>query len=189
MLAVLTKHAMASFRRRRTERRIEELKGEVKTFNKVMSDCEIALRLFGYDIDDEADWKRLMEKHRSQVFDRLERENLLDPPAEIDGEATEGPPAPPAPALPPKSELPTIQEILLERLQEAGDKGSKAAPLRHHIHQTYNVEIHEKTVGMTLYRLLKKGLVRREGHVWFFVPQDAETKNPGAPTPGLFEGR
>ena len=50
---------------------------------------------------------------------------------------------------------------------------------------TYRGEIHEKTVGMTLYRLLQDKLVRREGHTWFLVPQPiAETKNPGGETPG-----
>jgi hypothetical protein len=41
---------------------------------------------------------------------------------------------------------------------------------------------------MTLYRLLQGGLVRRQGHTWFLVPQNtAETKNPGGETPGLIE--
>jgi hypothetical protein len=82
---------------------------------------------------------------------------------------------------------PSVREIALERLELASEEGLKAADLREFIETTYAGEIHEKTVGMTLYRLLKDGLVRREGHKWFFVPQNAERKNPGAGTPGLVE--
>lgn len=79
---------------------------------------------------------------------------------------------------------PAISEIVLERLLAAGDVGSKAADIREFIEKTYDIEIHEKTAGMTLYRLQVQGKVRREGHTWFFVPQSAETKNPGVAAPG-----
>jgi hypothetical protein len=185
VLALLIRHARAHFRKRRAEQTIKGLESEVKTFNKTMSDCEVALRVFGYDVNQQEIWSDLLKKHSTRVFEMLEGEGLIESPRQIEGKPTEGPPPP---AFPPKPRIPTIQEILIERLQEAGDRGSKAAPLRNYIHQTYNIEIHEKTVGMTLYRLLKKGIVRRDGHVWFFVPQkDAETKKPGDLPPGLLK--
>jgi hypothetical protein len=52
------------------------------------------------------------------------------------------------------------------------------------IERTFGEPLHSKTVGMTLYRLSKDGLVRREGHNWFFVPQAAATENPGATNAG-----
>ncbi|NDE91088.1 MAG: hypothetical protein EB059_08145 [Alphaproteobacteria bacterium] len=83
-----------------------------------------------------------------------------------------------------KPEMPRVQDIVLDRLKKAGDKGSKAAPIQCYIKDTYNIDIHEKTVGMTLYRLSKEGRVRRNGHFWFFVPQTADTKNPDAGASG-----
>jgi hypothetical protein len=39
---------------------------------------------------------------------------------------------------------------------------------------------------MTLYRLSREGLVRRDGQKdWYFVPRDTETKNAGGDTPAL----
>ncbi|TQF29219.1 hypothetical protein [Bradyrhizobium sp. UNPA324] len=187
VLAILVKHARASFIRRAAEKSIEEAKAQIKEQDKATAACEATLRLFGYDLNEGATWDLLMEKHRDRVFEVLQSEastaKLLQAEDEDRPKDSDVPPA-----LPAKRQMPTIQEILLERLQEAGDKGSKAAPLRDYIQQTYSIEIHEKTVGMTLYRLLRKGLVRREGHVWFFVPQTiADTKKPGDPPPGLLE--
>jgi hypothetical protein len=78
----------------------------------------------------------------------------------------------------------TLRQIVLERLSEAGSEGSKAAAIREFYERSFGKTIHEKTVGMTLYRLQGEGLVRREGHIWFSVPSKAETENPGGETPG-----
>lgn len=88
-----------------------------------------------------------------------------------------------------KAAMPRLSDIALDRLKAAGTEGSKAAPIQDFIERTYSTKIHEKTVGMTLYRLLKTGKVRREGHLWFFVPPDAATKNPGVGAPGSEEVR
>jgi hypothetical protein len=37
---------------------------------------------------------------------------------------------------------------------------------------------------MTLYRLSKDGLARREKRTWFFVKPEGEAKDPGGETPG-----
>jgi hypothetical protein len=82
-------------------------------------------------------------------------------------------------------EMPRIGEIILDRLNIAGAEGSKAAEIRRFIFNTYDADIHEKTVGMTLYRLQKDGVVRRDGRLWFLA--SAEAENPGADTPGPVE--
>jgi hypothetical protein len=69
--------------------------------------------------------------------------------------------------------MPRIRDIVLDRLKEAGESGSKAAPIQAFIQATYGQAIHDKTVGMTLYRLQRENLVRREGHIWFYAVQDA----------------
>jgi len=64
---------------------------------------------------------------------------------------------------------PTLRQLVLERLRSAGRKGSKAAPIRAYAKQTLERDFHPKAVGMTLNRLAKEGLARRQGHVWFPV--------------------
>jgi hypothetical protein len=80
--------------------------------------------------------------------------------------------------------MPKIRDIVLDRLQAAGDQGTKALPIRKYIEDTYHQDIHEKTVGMTLYRLSQEGLAHRNGHIWFFGPEQSGTENPGVAAPG-----
>lgn len=70
-----------------------------------------------------------------------------------------------------RPEMPRIADIILSRLQAAGEQGAKAADIRRFIFRTYDSDIHEKTVGMTLNRMQAAGTVRREGHVWYWVPE------------------
>jgi hypothetical protein len=79
---------------------------------------------------------------------------------------------------------PAVKEAVLEYLRVVGPSGSKIVPIREYVEKTYSMKIHEKTVGMTLYRLSRTGLVRREGRTWFFVPPRADTKSPGVAAPG-----
>lgn len=206
VVALLVKHAAAYYRQRGAQAYLERAKAVIKEQEKVQRDAVNALRLFGIDADDGETWDRLVREHNDEIWALLQDEKAKLIPFDFDtskvfekdiaraeqaqqasvGDQSE---VPAAESLP-RPQIPKIQDILLQRLQEAGETGSKAAPLRQYIEDTYTIEIHEKTVGMTLYRLLRKGLVRREGHIWFFVPQeDAETKNPGVRAPGLFEGR
>jgi len=85
-----------------------------------------------------------------------------------------------------RRQMPRIKDIVLDCLKAAGPEGTKAAKIKRYIESTYLADIHEKTVGMTLYRLSqsKEKPVRREGQTWFFVPSKAETKNPGVDAPG-----
>jgi hypothetical protein len=75
----------------------------------------------------------------------------------------------------------SIRDLTLAELQSASANGTTATAIRQRIEQTRGTELHFKTVGMTLYRLSKDGLARREGRNWFFVP---ETKNPAGETAG-----
>lgn len=80
---------------------------------------------------------------------------------------------------------PPIKDIAIEQLSLAGRSGLKAAAIREYAERKYGLVMHEKTVGMTLYRLLKENLVHRDGHTWFFGPASVpETKDPGGETPG-----
>ncbi len=85
--------------------------------------------------------------------------------------------------------MPRIRDIVLEQLRIAMPDGQKVGPIKKYIETTYSTQLHEKTVGMTLYRLSKDNLVHRKGQTWFYVPQagltpTADAENPGAQTPG-----
>jgi hypothetical protein len=73
----------------------------------------------------------------------------------------------------------TLRQIVLERLEEAGPKGSKAAAIRDyaraHLHRDFNI----KAVGMTLNRLARQGRARRAGQVWFRVRQGLQMEDVG----------
>lgn len=86
----------------------------------------------------------------------------------------------------PSGKTPTVRDALLSRLAGLHPMGTKAASLRTFLEQTYAMKLHEKTVGMTLYRLSQEDppKVRRQGHTWFFSPVPSETKNPGVGAPG-----
>lgn len=77
-----------------------------------------------------------------------------------------------------------VRKIVLRQLRLAGNDGLTARKIRDHFKVVLGRNLHEKTVGMTLYRLSRDGLARREGRTWFAVP---ETANPGGETPGSIE--
>lgn len=80
----------------------------------------------------------------------------------------------------------SIREAILNYARAAYPKPVHATALRVELEKARGV-LHEKTIGMSLYRLSKEGLVRREGRKdWFYVPPEGEASNPGGDTPGLF---
>jgi hypothetical protein len=86
-----------------------------------------------------------------------------------------------------EGDAPRVKDVVLERLQLSFPNGLRASDLRQYYDTAFLTTLHEKTIGMTLYRLSKDELVRREGRLWFYVPPKGETKNPGGGTPGLVE--
>ena len=76
----------------------------------------------------------------------------------------------------------TLRQIVLERLEEAGAKGSKAAAIRDYAKDNLQYDFSIKAVGMTLNRLAKEGRARRAGRVWFRVRQGLQTEDVGAVT-------
>lgn len=88
-----------------------------------------------------------------------------------------------------ETKTPKIRDVVLDQLRDVAPMGRKAANIRRYYEATYHVDIHPKTVGMTLYRLAADNLVHRKGQIWFYGAQagqssTATTENPGAETPG-----
>lgn len=76
--------------------------------------------------------------------------------------------------------VPRIKDAILEYLQNVGDEGAGVREVRRHLADAYNINVHEKTPGMTLYRLLKEGLVTRSGRTWFAAPPQHELEGTNA---------
>lgn len=197
------------------ERRMKLLH-RLRVVDQRISDLKAAARAFDLEVEFPTDEREEFEARRASVerearlraenalrvvgnterilyqnFARVPRHtseasNLPVGKAEVVAPTVEMPAPAPVPVTPPPR--PPIREIVLQLLQTAGAQGMKAADIREYLERTYSLVVHEKTVGMTLYRLSKSDLVHREGFTWFFGPQTAETKNPGgdAPGPGIF---
>lgn len=93
--------------------------------------------------------------------------------------------------IPPSGSGSSFKNMTLAMLERSYPDPLKAAAVQEAIEFATGAKYHEKTAGMTLYRLSREGLARREGHWWYFVPEDQRNKeNPGSgdqpDDPGLF---
>lgn len=137
-----------------------------RQIDRELADYHAAARVFGISLEIEK-----KKESTSDVLDELDR--ILRGPSSSPSAGQK--------AAAVRAEVPPIRQIVLDCLKLAGTQDSKAAAIQAHIEQTYRVKIHDKTVGMTLYRLSTEGLVRRDGRTWFIAPK---AMNPGAATPG-----
>lgn len=165
---------------------------EINQINFQINDCRAAFRVLGHDSNDAASWERVQTEYGNDWRIAWEQFNSLAVPPQVPQITTESPAAASRESriisqVPVGDDMPKVSDIILEQLKIAGDKGSKAATIRDYIFNTYSRSLHEKTIGMSLFRLSKKGLVRRIKQTWFFVPPEADAKNPGASTPGQLE--
>jgi hypothetical protein len=67
-----------------------------------------------------------------------------------------------------------IREMVLEFAREASPKPVRASEVRKLVEQKRGAPIHEKTIGMTLYRLSRERLMRRDGWDWYFCGEVSE---------------
>lgn len=65
----------------------------------------------------------------------------------------------------------TIREMVMEEVKNAYPQPVRATPLRNKLEEVRKERLHDKTIGMTLYRLLKENFVKRVGKDWFYNPQ------------------
>jgi hypothetical protein len=169
----------------------DEAANKLEEANKVIASCKAACTAFGYNRDNAEQWDYVMSHFAQEAVALYNRTKPAYLPEVL---------FPQAPQLSaPDDKLPVIEEVaverppvrslVLERLLAVFPNGIKASEIRDYIQETYPAsgELHEKTVGMTLYRLFKDGLARRDGRMWFSVKPQGGTKNPGGETPGPSE--
>ncbi|HWK86318.1 MAG TPA: hypothetical protein VNQ34_02305 [Xanthobacteraceae bacterium] len=160
-----------------------------------VTNIKTAFGVFGIDLNGKEVWAQIremigqeaynkaIEQGKAQIAkDSKAKEDELD--EDVDLSELDNVPEEPAAK---GANAPTVREGILEKLTSLHPRGSKAADLQKYLETAYSMKLHDKTVGMTLYRLSqeKPPRVRRQGHTWFFVPQHAETRNPAGETAGL----
>ncbi len=192
IVAILARWSRAHSTRDSLVQQKERIEQEIIQQDGRMTDCYAGLRVLGFDVFVDGVWNDLAATFGDEVGQLISTQ-LAREVAEFTqqlegaGEAYQDLVAEPSIAsnqTPPP--MPTISKIATERLREAGELGTKAAAIREFILRTYGRHVHEKTVGMSLYRLSQQSppVARREGHTWFFVPPSADAKNPGADDAG-----
>lgn len=124
-----------------------KLKERWQANNAAWADAVAAGRLFGVDVTLPSDMERQTPGGLPRYRPRLEQ--TFEPITIADG---------------------SIRELVLDRLKQAGSVGVKAGDVRREIEAKLGRRLHEKTIGMTLYRLSLRGQSRRDGITWFYVP-------------------
>lgn len=133
----------------RLQAQIAEIEKKQVDLFKEGDDCTVAARLFGFDL--EAEIRALVQETGSS--------SETAPPAQM--------------PLPISAETspPKVKDLVLAAAREAYPKPVRAAQVRQTL-EARGIKVHEKTVGMTLYRWLRAGELRRDGWDWFFVPEE-----------------
>jgi hypothetical protein len=145
-----------------------ELRGRWRANSSALKDAVAAGRLFGVEIELPSDIDELAGVPRVRLHERhpdpATQKNLFEASGDL-----------------------TIRTLVLDFLKRAGDEGAKSSQMRQFIERATGRKLHDKTIGMTLYRLAERGLARRQGFVWYYVPQPGTNGNPGARDAGAKE--
>ena len=122
VLALLVRHAQAWFERKRLNEEIAAAQKRVEELTARIADCDTSFRVFGYDVSQEGVWGTLVDQYRDELKPFLAAIN------NIPFETTNGPPNEQA-SIPPPEQQP-INQLVLQRLKDAGEEGTKASPIR-----------------------------------------------------------
>jgi hypothetical protein len=127
-----------------------------RVLEQIANDCVAAGRLFGFDAVTEA---AAAPSSGQSSF----------------AEISHSPAPAPIPAPIPAKAI-SIKGFAVSAAEKAYPEAVRASQIRQEL-ETHGVHVHEKTVGMTLYRLLKRGFLKRRGIEWFFIPVDQRTSS------------
>lgn len=147
--------------------RIAQIQAEQAELARRVDDCYAAARLLGFDVIAEA-----------------AADGAPPPAAPLSQGQASQPPLPLTQAAP--SSI-NIKKFIIDAAQSAYPNPIRATDIRKKLADR-GIQVHEKTVGMSLYRLSKQHIVQRNGVDWFFVqPQQrkllSNTKGSGVSAP------
>jgi hypothetical protein len=142
------------------------------------NDCFAASRLFDFDLNFE--WQQYVTRLTQQsVMNEIDQAFPPLPAAVPPG--VKYPPPRPAPPLDtgPSTGRPKVKDHVLDAAKAAYPNAVRAAEISKTLAAT-GMHIHEKTVGMSLYRWLQVGKVRRDGRDWYYVPESPHPSEPAS---------
>jgi hypothetical protein len=134
---------------------IEAVQTHMRTLRAKINDCFAAARLFEFNL--------LAEFQGDANGDP--RQPMLQAPDPIAHELS------PVSVTPVSKSGPPVKVLVLDAVEQAYPRPVRAANIRQEL-AGRGYAIHEKTVGMTLYRWSLDGHVRRDGRDWYFVPPE-----------------
>ena len=202
LMGLLARYNTLFLHNKKREDLKKDLDRQIAESVDAMQRLRSTMKIYGFDTET-GDWKRLRLAIGSERYldalniGRLEvglpvldREPILQAFAQHDQEelATKGQALLPNASisademLEPESDTGTVREIVVELMKASGPEGRKASWLRSQIEARRGSPLHEKTIGMTLYRLSQDGLVERRGITWYW-----KENSEAVPQAGVFE--
>lgn len=153
--AILERYSQLCIAHKNVQENADRLQAHERDLMAQISDCFAAARVFGFDL--------VAEFQRSAQ--NISRQLDLKTPEPRTANLADIPPVAAA-----RSE-PTIRDLVLSAIRKAHPKAVRASTIRRELANLGHAT-HEKTVGMTLYRLSKDGLTRRVGgRDWYLAPE------------------
>jgi hypothetical protein len=159
------------------KRKIAELQAGIESRSAGRPKLMAAIDAFGFEISDPNLWERVRKSLGEETFlrayDVAFPEGLPGEPTRADtplsdrsGSMSEGTATTDVKEFS-HEPAPKIGDAILRYLRSLSGRGAQVAEIKQHLLDAYGIETHEKTPGMTLYRLSKDGVVNRVGRTWF----------------------
>jgi hypothetical protein len=174
IFAIFVRALEAQRMRDEAKRRIDEAQEDYANAKAVLRAARTAVTVFGFEESDTI-WKEvrtaLGEERLSKARELAGfkgRDDSSDTETSASDSFVESEDGSDESETPAEQLDENIKNHVLRRLRQAGEKGAKAVDIRNSL-RSDGVEMHDKTVGMTLYRLSKEGVSRRDGRTWFAV--------------------
>lgn len=169
---------------------IKEANARIAANSAANAKAITALTVFGFELGEGNVWDRVSEALGPEAYNRaVAKGEGKQPPTLLErmGDSSISRGASATVLLGDKVEAEivrrpiAINDAILQYLRAVGEAGTNVAQIKQHLADAYGITVHEKTPGMTLYRLLKKGLARRVGRTWYATGHQ-ETNENEAPT-------
>lgn len=186
--AILIRTVRAQDQRARAREEITAANERIASSSKIVDGAYQALKVFGFvEVPSENLWDQVREVIGQEKYGRaiaigrgaqfpalLTKMGDDRPPSEAVSEGVGFGDSAEATVV--KRSVP-IRTAILEYLGTVGDQGAKVAQVKKHLADAYGITVHEKTPGMTLYRLLKEGLVTKNGRTWIAAASNGTKEN------------
>ncbi len=159
-----------------------EIDVRIKAARKHFEQVRNAFLIFGFDVTKRGGWDEVADAVGLAEYETALERGQVPGWAPEEQDAETGEPADETSKAPAVAALAdeqggsqTVRELVLASLKAAAPGGRKAADIRREIELRRGTKLHDKTIGMTLYRLSQADPphARRDGITWFYVPSAA----------------